>query len=137
MQEISRRRGEALTERFAQLTDDRAVVSGIGEHDNDLVDATVALALPDAPHQLLDVAHPGLGLNPDEKVIETQNDVPGAAVVDVWKRHLARLPERWMDDSAEPRDQRLLALVAQSVADRMKGETISNPSVDASAPRRG
>ena len=107
-------------ESFARLVDDLPIVSRVGQHDEDLVGTAIALALAQPTHQSLDIADARYAFDAHQQVIDSEHEIPRSPVADVWKRHLARMRKPRSNVFQQPRDDRLVSLVTQTIAERVQ-----------------
>jgi len=123
---------EAIQERGGRRLDGGSVGGCVGDDDEDVLDPSVASLVLDTAELGLDVVDPGLGLGRDHAVptfgTETTNDaIPRSQIVRDRQRHLESEGQIRMQTSAEARQQRRLA----RVADRIRSRIGANPDIQA------
>jgi hypothetical protein len=98
-------------------------VGGIGQNQEHMVGAAIALAFANAAREGLNIAHPGFSLNAYKGRIESEQHVPGPSVARAWQQRFAKdAVRRGGHNAKEPTNERLLGLVCDWIAAWMQGE---------------
>ncbi len=123
--------GETIRERCLGRRDGGSVGRCVGDHDDNVLDSSVARLVFDPAELGLDVMDPSLGLRWDDAATligatkTTDNAVPCSQVVGYRQRNLEPEGQIWMQASAEARQQGRLS----RIADRIRSGICANPDI--------